>query len=433
MKIAYLCTDFGIPIHGNKGASIHVREMSAALAALGHEVRIYSPRAGKVDGDMGATFGVPVCELAPERHQRRVYRLLRDDPDVGGAVAAEVRVLMYADSLRHRALAELRAFRPHVIYERLSLFGTAGIALARELDVPLILEVNAPLSEEHVTHRDLAYKTAARELEREVLHTADALVAVSEELKRWLLGEGVSPGHIRVLPNGVDADRFRAGLRERDAVRRRLGLEGRPVVGFVGTLKAWHGTETLLRAVARLHRRGGRQHLLIVGDGPERQELEELAAREGIAELVTFTGAIPHNQAPGYIAAMDVAVAPYAHAAGFYFSPLKLYEYMATARPVVAAGVGQILSLLTHGETGLLYPPGDVESLADAIGCLLADPALAAQLGASGQRHVRSHHTWERNARSVVALAESLVESRASNPRKAQYAVMPNRPEALSR
>ena len=407
MRIAYLCSDFGVPIHGSKGASIHVREFSRALAALGNDVAIFTCRAG---GDAPSGFDLPVHEIGLEPTETLIYDLLREDARGGVEIAREVRSTLYATGLRHRAEPLLRRFQPDLIYERYALFGTAGMDLARDLGVPLILEVNAPLSEEQAAHRGLAFAQTARAVERAVLRAADRVIAVSEPLRAWIVGGGVDPSRVLTLPNGVDVDRFAAGAGRRDEIRAALGLNAtQPVVGFVGTLKAWHGTETLLRAVATLHRRGSGErsgpHLLIVGDGTERVALESLARSEGIAAVTTFTGAVRHDQMPGYLAAIDVAVAPYNQEPNFYFSPLKLFEYMAAGRPIVAAAIGQIAVCMRHGETGLLYPPGRVDTLASAIADLLTNPALAAALGRAAQADSRRHHTWLSSAATVADLA----------------------------
>jgi len=405
MRIAYLSTDFGIPIHGSKGASVHVRELSRALLSLGHEVRIISPRRG---GAAPAGFGVPVHEVPLDIRDRTTCKLLRADPEAGEGVARETRSLLYTSSLPCRILPELHAFAPDVLYERYSLLGTAGGALATALRIPHLLEVNAPLSLEQAAHRQLAYKEVARQMERTVLRSADHLFAVSGELARWLVDEGADPASMTVLPNGVDVDRFDAGRKERENMRKALGIAGQFTVGFVGTLKAWHGTATFLRAASVLYARGIRPHILIVGDGPERAMLERLAMREGLADATTFTGAVPHERVPAYVAAMNCAVVPYDASEGFYFSPLKLFEYMAAGKAVVAADIGQISGCVRHGATGLLYPPGDEGALADAIATLMADPALLASLGRAAREYVGEHHTWLGNARSVVNTARRL-------------------------
>lgn len=401
MRIVYLSTDFGIPIHGHKGASIHVREMSLALAGLGHQVDIITCRAG---GAAPPGFAVPVHELPLRPPDRLLVGSLQDDPGANDAVAMEVRSMLYAATLPDRALPLARERRPDAIYERYSLLGTAGIELARTLAVPHILEVNAPLSEEHARHRGIAFRQTIRAVERRVLAAADRVIAVSEPLKGWIVDTGVDQERVTVLPNGVNLERFAAAP---DDARARLGLTGRPVVGFVGTLKGWHGTATLIRALGLLARTAGvdtAPALLIVGDGPQRAHLEQVAHDEGVAGLTIFTGDVAHDEVPAYLAAMDIAVAPYDETPGFYFSPLKLVEYMAAGKPVIAAAIGQITDCIRDGETGLLYPPGDSAALARCLADLVADPGRARALGRAAQDEARRHRGWSENARAVTDL-----------------------------
>ncbi len=342
--------------------------------------------------------------MLPDHEERQLIAALRDDPRGGEAVAKETRAMVYATSFRHRALPLLRAFRPDAIYERYALHGTAGIALARELGIPHLLEVNAPLSEEHTRHRGSAWAQTLRAVERRILSGTDHVLAVSAPLRDWIVNAGVDPARVSVLPNGVNIDRF---AMSRDDTRTRLGLDGRAVVGFAGTLKAWHGTETLVRAIALLAGQRGHEQaprLLVVGDGPERERLERLVEQEGIGALVVFTGGVPHDAMPAMLAAMDVAVAPYDALPSFYFSPLKLFEYLAAGRAIVAAQIGQIDDVITEGETGLLYPPGDVAALANRLATLVDDPDRARGLGRAARRIAGQQHGWERNARAIGEL-----------------------------
>jgi glycosyltransferase involved in cell wall biosynthesis len=193
-------------------------------------------------------------------------------------------------------------------------------------------------------------------------------------------------------------------------VRRRLEVNGTPIVAFVGTLRPWHDPTILVRALGLLYARGDSPRLLIVGDGPERVAVEDLAREQRLSSMLTFTGAVAHDEVPAYLAAADVAVATYHPDTGRYFSPLKLFEYLAVGLPVVAADIGEIPHCVRGGETGLLYPPGDAEALADALATLIADRERALALGRNGREHVLRHHTWSSNARAVAALATELVE-----------------------
>jgi alpha-maltose-1-phosphate synthase len=374
MRIAYLSADRGVPVFGTKGASVHVRELTRALASLGHEVVILTSRAGDL---RPRGFTIPVRQGSRE-------------------------------SLHDQALPFLRDFRPHVLYERYSLFGTAGVRLAAELGIPLLLEVNAPLADEAARYRGLDQVEAARAEERLILRSATRIIAVSGWVARWAEAQGVPAERISLVSNGVDTARFRPRPGDRAHAREELGLDGEAVVGFVGTLKPWHDVSTLVQALSLLPPK--RPRLVLVGDGPEGKGIQEEAARLGVE--TTLTGAVQHELVPAYLAAFDVAVAPYSVGDSFYFSPLKLFEYLAAARPVAAADVGEISHCVRPGETGSLYEAGEAASLARALGELLDDPGRAASLGARGREHVVAEHTWTQAADTVVQLARTALERR---------------------
>jgi glycosyltransferase involved in cell wall biosynthesis len=372
-------------------------------------VLVVSPHAGgrRPDG-----FSPDVIEIPVDSEDELPCSLLAADPAGGKAAAREVRAMVYAASLRRILPGILGEFRAEAVYERYALLATAGASAARALDVPHLLEVNAPLSEEQVLHRGLAFAQVARGLECAVLRRADRVVAVSSGVRDWLARTGVARERIAVFPNAVDAERFAIPPCERAAARVRLGLGLSPVVGFLGTLKPWHDVASLVRAVGLLSRTGLQIRLLVVGDGPERPALEQLVRVEGVEAATVFAGAVPHEDVPRYLAALDAAVVPYAALPGFYFSPLKLFEYLAAAVPVVAADVGDIGHCIRPGKSGLLYPPGNVRALAEALLALLLDPARATRLAAGGRAHVCAHHTWSQNAAAVVALAEQAAAER---------------------
>ncbi len=401
MRIAYVSTDFGVPVFGNKGASIHVRAMASALAAAGHEVEIFTCRAG---GNPPPGFTIAVHEIALDEDARHLIAALQDDPEGGVQIAREVRSMVFAAEFTSRVRPLLTRFRPDAIYERHAILGLAGTRLARELQGPHLLEVNAPLSDEHVEHRQGVFGQTLRAMEHRTLAAATAVVAVSEPLREWIIGTGVAPGKVVTLQNGVDLDVFAT---RGDHIPPTSLDPARPVIGFTGTLKPWHGVGTLVRAFARVAAgREIRPQLLIVGDGPLRAELELLAAALGVEEDVVFTGMVPHASIPTWLQAMDLAVVPYDEMPGAYFSPLKLFEYMAAARPIVAAGLPQVEDVLRDGDDALLYPAGDASALADRLSILLDDPAQANRLGRSARQRAERHHGWDRNARMVGNLIE---------------------------
>ena len=407
MKLLYVCNDFGIPLDGTKGPSIHVRAITRALAEAGCDVRICSPRRGPGAGHPARRLLPAGCEPA-EKAARPLKHWLADH-GLDAALGQELRPLLYNAWAGPRASEALRSEPADVILERLALHSGLGLDLAREHDTPLVLEVNALLTEEFSRFRSLALAPLAREIEDRMLHNANAIVTVSAALAERIRARGVPGDRVHVVPNGADLSLFE-NLPPRDATRRALGIpDGAYTVGFVGSLKVWHGADVLLDAFGRLLRDVPAARLLIVGTGPTHSDLRQQAAALGVADRVIFTGAVPHEQIPALIAAMDVACAPYRPLDDFYFSPIKLFEYMAAGTCAVASKLGQIEEVITDGVHGRLFDAGDAAALARILRELHADPQQRRALAASGRQRVRERFTWNHAARATLAVLEQVV------------------------
>jgi glycosyltransferase involved in cell wall biosynthesis len=303
---------------------------------------------------------------------------------------------------------------PDFIYERYSLWAVAGLQVAKQRSIPLVLEVNAPLAYEEQRYRaGLTWPPLARWVERLCWRTANLVIAVSGALRDRLVNARVTSERIHVLPNAVDTDLFRADVDGR-AVRDRFQLANRFVVGFVGSFKAWHGIDLLLEAFQDLHRSDPLTHLLLVGDGPLREALEAQVRNMGLEDSVTFAGGVPHREIPQYLATVDAAIAPYPALEDFYYSPLKLFEYMAAGRAVVSSRIGQVAEIITDGVTGLLFEPGDRVGLVECIQRLRKKPELQAELGRNATAAC-STNTWKQHAVRVVEWVEPLTTCRAGS------------------
>jgi glycosyltransferase involved in cell wall biosynthesis len=205
---------------------------------------------------------------------------------------------------------------------------------------------------------------------------------------------------VHVLPNGVDHHRFHPQVEPALP-----GPTGSFTVGFTGSLKPWHGLLDLMDVFAELHGSDGPARLLVVGEGPMREELEDRATRAGLGPSVILTGAVDAAAVPPMLASMDVAVAPYPALEGFYFSPLKIFEYMAAGRAIVAAAIGQVSDVIDDGATGLLYPPGDVAALLASLLHLRADGPARERLGRAARQVAVRRHGWDSVVARVLALA----------------------------
>lgn len=380
-RIAYVCADPGVPIFGRKGCSIHVQEVVRAFSRAGHDVELFAAR---VDGDAPMDLAdVRVCHLPSKPSDK---------------VEVRERELIAANAGFMHALRQQGPF--DLIHERFSLWSYAGMEAARDASAPGLLEVNAPLIDEQAAHRALSNRGEAERLARRAFAAATRIVAVSGEVAQYLAQFAESRGKVVVVPNGVDAERIHPD------VPPTVRTKGCFTVGFVGTLKPWHGVAQLIQAFAEFHRALPASRLLIVGDGPERAGLELDATQLGVIEHVRFTGAVNASDIPGLLTSIDVAVAPYPSGERFYFSPLKVYEYMAAGRAVVASCVGQICDVVTDGVNGMIVPPGDVPALAAALTKLCDDLALRQRLGSAARNTIVQSHTWNAVAHRLLSLAE---------------------------
>lgn len=379
LRVAYICADSGVPVYGCKGCSVHVQEVIRALGRAGASVTLFAARSEGTPS--------PGLEHVP----------LHPLPCVTGdnAKAIEQNAAM-AGSLLRGALEHLGPF--DIVYERHSLWSYAAMEYARETGIVGLLEVNAPLLEEQTRYRHLSHPALAKQTISRAFAASTTLLAVSESVAEYVNQHSEADGRVHVVPNGVDPARFA-----------RLGRSGTPndrfTVGFVGTLKPWHGLPLLLEAFAELRKRVPCANLLLVGDGPQRNELEERIERLGLTDAVSFTGAVSPQEIPQQLKCMDVTVAPYPPLEGFYFSPLKIFEYMAAGKAIVASAVGQVADILADGETALLCPPGDVRSLTGALGRLYDDPKLRQRLGRKARIIARQRHTWDQVARKILDAA----------------------------
>ena len=411
MKILYLCPDLGIPVLGRKGAAVHVRELIGALHQAGHRVALAAQTLTKTPGETRARVNARVIQIRSAPHATSAAQGFKDFNEqlgVENSLPGELRRILYNKQLARELKRRFLNHRPAFIYERASIYATAGVKLAEKFNVPHIVELNAPLALEQLAYRATGFGELAAEAERWTLTQADAVIVVSSELRKHVISQGVKPGRIHVLPNGVNPSLFCPGQPD-PTLRRKLKFGDGPVLGFIGGLRPWHGVEVLPELLARLSKRHPGVRLVIAGDGQLRGELERGFRQRGLVKQVVFTNALLHEEVPAVIRQFDIALAPYPKPDhDFYFSPLKLFEYMACGVPVVAADLGQISEVVTDGKTGLLYPAGNLSALAAGCEQLLGDAQLRAKIGGASAELVHRKYTWAHNAEYVIKLARKL-------------------------
>ena len=369
------------------GQYVHIEEMIEALRALGHEVIIVAPSATE-NADFGSDGGF-IARLKQHLPQF-IYELME---------------LAYALHAYLRLSRAVREHQPDCLYERYNLFQPAGVWIKRFYRLPFLLEINAPIFAERARYDGISLQRIARWSERYTWRNADLVLPVTQVLGNMVQHEGVPPERITVIPNGINSERFAANPDTAQA-KRALGLEGLFVLGFTGFVRDWHGMDKVIDFIAQ----AGAQwhcHLLLVGDGPVRDALEQQAQRLGIADHVTFTGVVQRDEVASYVAAFDIALQP---AVVAYASPLKLFEYLALGRAIVAPSQANIREVLQDGVNALLFDPADDAGLVKAIQRLIEDPALRQRLALKAGATISERGlTWHANAQRVTQLARSLM------------------------
>ena len=384
MRILYCAIDQTVP--GTLGGSVHTERVATGLASLGHEVTALA-----MPGDGGFPAGPAKWQAVSAPFGRAHFRILR---------ASQV-----------GSIAE--AFRPDIVVERYHNFGGEGVRAALRLGVPVALEVNAPIvdhpgSTKRLIDRALLVEPLRRWRDWQCAHTDLFITPSRATLPAW-----VPSDRVLEIEWGADTDRFRPDAAGPRVFERPAGT----VAVFAGAFRAWHGAIHLVRAVTRLRAQGaGDISAVLIGRGPEWASVRDAA---GGAPGIQFTGALPHDVMPSALAACDIGVAPFdvsrhrSLSLDFYWSPLKIFEYMATGLPVVAPRIPRLARLVEDGREGRLYDDADPDSLGATLLALHRDPAARAALGRAARARAVAAYSWRAHCERLSSAFSTLVRKQA--------------------
>jgi glycosyltransferase involved in cell wall biosynthesis len=377
---------------GEDVEAVHIRGIVDGLRNLGHHVDVVSPPGVDVEKTKHAA-------PAKKKNGRSPLSLIsRKAPEL---IFESVEMAYNAYAL---PVLEAKILRREyqLLYERYALFSLAGVLTARRHRMPLILEVNDSAVVNRI--RPLKLQAAARRVERFVWNRADAIVTITHYFRDLILEAGVSPDRVHVIPNAVDDQAFGAAV-DGAGVRKKLNLEDSVVVGYVGAINFWRRLDLLVQSFATLAEKHPRARLVLIGEGPDREGVAELAKKLNVAERVHFTGKIAHAEIPAHLAALDIAVIPHSNT---YGSPMKLFEYMAAGRTVLAPWLPPIVSVIGRDDGGVLFPPLDQAGLTRALDSVLGDEALRTQLGRRAREKVMEGYVWRRHAERILRIHAEL-------------------------
>ena len=321
----------------------------------------------------------------------------------------EIMYLDYNDHPRQTTDVLLKDCPPAFIYQRYSTNNYFGRELAQKLRIPFILEYNG--SEIWINKnwsKALKYEKIAGQIEMLKLRGADGVVVVSAPSRDELIERGIARDKILVNPNGVDPEIYSPKV-DGSRIRRKYNLEGKTVIGFIGTFGKWHGAEVLAKAFGLLIQKYPQYRdtvrLLMIGDGHTMSEVQRLLEVYEMTRESILTGMVPQEEGPTHLAACDILASPHVpnpDGTPFFGSPTKLFEYMAMGKGIVASDLDQIGEVLQDDHTARLVKPGDAESLMHGLKSLIDNPETRKRLGEAARREVVAKYTWKEHTRKII-------------------------------
>jgi len=381
-------------IASKDGQYVHLKELSDALIEKGHELIFVGPKIIETD-DFGSDGGV--VQSLKKATPKALYELMEFSYSFLDFI-----MLMY----------RIFIFRPDVIYERCNLFFVSGIWAKKLTGIPLLLEVNSPLYQERAKFGGIALPWLAKWSENYTWSHADYTLPVTEVLAEEIRTVTGKNNQV-VIHNGINIEELsKLEDIEVEALRQELGIgQEKTVLGFTGFVREWHKIEQVIDLI---HEHADeRLVLLIVGDGPARESLESHARRLGVESSVIFTGIVQRDMVYPHVQLFDVALQP---AVTYYASPLKMFEYLALGKVIVAPDENNIREILTHNRNGLLFDkaePDAFKAMLEQALSICADQRRKAQFSKNARDTIsEKHFTWSENAQKVGDLFQQLTRQR---------------------
>ncbi len=376
--------------------SVHIAYSTEALRALGHEVRVL-PMLGEASA--------PSKTPGPERQRSALRKQI-------ARFGYEPRCLIRYPLRMYKLWRAIQAYRPDVLLVRYEALELSALPLAKCLGLPIVFELNATSFEfKQWRSSDVYIYPMTTQLETAALKSADGILVISEGLKKMLAESGLPADLMTVNPNGADPGKFNPRYSGRD-VRQRLNIEGATVVGFLGSFKQWHDVGTVFDILPDILGTNANVRFLFAGGCLDDVEPQLRAKLAGWEDRVVFTGPFSIPEAPGYLAAMDIALSLFPHIEPFNASVIKMFEYMAAGKAMICTAIGQQAELIEDGVDGFLVPPSDAKALGEKVQWLIDNPDLRQQLGLEARKRLVDNYTWEHNAMRVIQVCERAVQRR---------------------
>jgi len=399
MRILHIL-DHSIPLHS--GYTFRTRNILSQQRVRGWETfHVTSPKQGEVEA------------LKEEVDGLTFYRT----PPVSGGISNlpifnQVSII---SALQKRLIEVVQEVKPDVLHAHSpSLNGLAALKVAKQFNLPLVYEVRAFWEDAAVDHGTssewgLRYRLT-RASETYLLKRASAVTTICEGLRNEMIGRGIESKKITVIPNAVDIDKFVEGSEADTDLKTKLGFDGCKVLGFLGSFYAYEGLNLLISALPNMLLQDESIRVLLVGGGPQDENLKRQVQSLSLQDKVVFTGRVPHEQVQTYYDLVDVLVYPrLPMRLTELVTPLKPLEAMAQGKIVVASDVGGHKELIRDRENGYLFESGDETSLATTVLEVLDKQAAWTEVRSNGREYVENERNWANSVANYQSVYGNLV------------------------
>ena len=412
MKILYTSDR----INANDGSSVHCRAFVESIRQIGHEIRTFPPI---IDIEYSFRSYTPdkkgLMYYLKRLRKVNIHTLIYYLKKTNAYVSEFVSMLEgFVRSVKQYAALRgiLNTYEPDIIIHRHHVFSYASSWISRAYEIPLLVEVNSLRSmEAKLSNKHNKPTFITRRAEHKVIKSADYVFSVSNPIKDYI-DTHIEPKESSVIPNGVDINKFNPKRFDKELLKDKLGLKGKIVIGYVGSYKRWHGLDVAIDMIQSLSRKTANYHLLLIGNGQCFTSIKKKIIDKNLDCFVTQINYIPHTDVAEHIASFDYALMSYPNIDSFYFSPLKMFEYMAMSIPVVATNIGQIKKIIKNKETGVLVYPPTPENFESAIINMDENRQELERIGHNARKLMIEKYSWLQNARKILTICEQIVSRR---------------------
>lgn len=404
MRILYYSPHPHLNLSSKSGYGTHMREMIHAFRKLGHEVMPLIAGGTELPEENSNKSSLPASPI--KSFAKRII------PSLLWQSFKDYRLLAYDRKMEGKLVEAIKDFQPDFVYERLNYMQLSGAKVCQKMKLCHFYEVNSPYTQEKVELEGKSlFIRKAFQIEKAQLTKTQKFFPVTHILAKYFIDThklGPDAEKACVLANAVNLENFKAEEKRLKELEKKSGIKsGEKIIGFVGSILRWHGVDVLIKAFGRIYEQYPQARLLIVGGGEILDELKDLAKTLKIDDRITFTGNVDHQDVPSYIELMDITIMAKTN---WYGSPIKIFEYGALNKAIIAPNTDSVRDVMVDGEDGILIDTG-IETLELAMKKLLDDEDLRKGLAQNFHHKVHTQHSWIKNAEAVLAEYEQLISS----------------------